>query len=147
MSQALKIILIVLASLIGLLVLFILIRFLLLQEHGNGSKLYRKYASNSDRMDACYRKILYQAASLNVNQLPSDTITSFAQRVDTRLGSHAMTVVCAPIIRMRFGQEKPIDEDVHRLCAFSEALEKRLRRELGLCRYIWARVIKLRRLP
>lgn len=147
MPQALLISLIAIAGLLILSAMFILTRYLMLQRHGSGLLLARKYTSNSDKMDLYYRRILNQAACLGIRQLPSDTITSFAERVDTRLGEQKMTHAVAPIILMRFGREDPEPEDMRQLSAFSDELERRLRRELGFFGYLWARIIKSRRLP
>ena len=145
--QALLICLLVIAGLLIAITIYILIRFLMLQQHGISSRMARKLKSNTDKMDMFYRRILHQAACLGIVQAPFDTITSFAQRVDEKLGDHKMTEGCAPLILMRFGREMPTDEDVQRLSAFSEELERRLRRELGLLEYLWTRIIKYRRLP
>ncbi len=147
MPQAFLIVLITFAGLLVLAAVYILIRYLMLQKRGAGLRLPRKYTSNNDRMDLYYRRILHQAACLGILLTPSDTITSFARRVDARLGEQKMTQASAPVIRMRFGREEPTAEDVKRLSAFSDELERRLRRELGLFGYLWTRIIKYRRLP
>ncbi len=144
--QALLIFLIVLGGLLVLSMLFVLSRFITLNKSGYGVKRTQKNISNSDRLDTYYRKILLQAACLGIRQLPSDTILSFAQRMDERLGEHKMAEACASVILMRFGRKEPTADDVNRLSAFSDELERRLRRELGLPGYLWARVIKNRRL-
>lgn len=144
--QALLIILIVLGVLLVLTVLYVVNRYIAINKRGYGVKQSRKNLSSSERLDVCYRRILLQAACLGIRQHPSDTIMSFAQRVDERLREQKMTDACSPVVRMRFGREEPTTDDVNRLSAFSDELEQRLRRELGLAGYLWARVIKIRRL-
>lgn len=146
-SHALKIMLIVLLCLAAALTLFITVRFLILLHgtHGSYLRLCRKYERVCDRLSACYSKVVRQSAFLGIGQRPSDTIESLAQRIDTHLGGETMSAVCAPVIRMRFGLQEPTNEDVKRLCTFSDELEKRLRNELGISGYLWRRILKARR--
>lgn len=147
MSRALKTLLIVLLCIAAALVLFIIIRFtmLLRGSHGYYLRLCRKYARVDDRLSACYAKVVRQSACLGVGQRPSDTIGSWVQRVDAHLEGQALSIVCEPVIRMRFGLKEPTNEDVKRLCTFSDELEKRLRHELGIGAYLWRRILKVRR--
>jgi hypothetical protein len=147
MPQALKIMLVVLLCIVAALVLFILVRFVILLKgsHGYYLRLCRKYPLVGDRLSACYSKVVRQTSYLGISQHPSDTIASLAQRVDMHLGGQTMSSVCGPVIRMRFGLQEPCSEDVRRLCAFSDELEKRLRHELGLGGYLWLRILKRRK--
>ncbi len=147
MSRALKILLFALLCIAAALVLFIIIRFLILLRSSQGYylRLCRKYPHAGDRLSACYAKVVRQSAFLGVSQHPSDTIGSWAQRVDAHLGGQAVSTVCEPVIRMRFGHKEPTNEDVKSLCAFSDELEKRLRHELGIGGYLWRRILKARR--
>jgi hypothetical protein len=146
MPQAIKIMLIVLLCIIAALVLFVTIRFLMLYmgSHGYYLRVCRKYERVGDRLDACYSKVVRQTAFLGISRCPSDTIASWAQRVDEQLGGQTISSVCAPVIRMRFGLEEPTNEEVKHLCAFSDELEKRLRHELGIGGYLWRRILRRR---
>lgn len=144
--QTLLMILMALGALLALISIYIFIRYVTVNTHGYGVKRSRWDISNSDRLNTYYRKILHQAACLGISQRPSDTITHFAQRVDARLGGSKMAEVCTPVVRMRFGREEPTTDDIARLSAYSDELERRLRRELGLPGYLWARIITHKRI-
>ena len=133
----------VILTLLAALMLFACIRIISLLHGTVGyfNRLYRKYKEYSQMMNACYGRIIRQMGFLGFKMQPDDTITSFACRIDRQLGGDAMTAACETIIRVRFALYSPSEDDVMRLCAFSTALEKRLRQKLGLSGYIWRRLL------
>ncbi len=143
MPVEIRIILIVLTGLLFVALIFAVIRLISFQKGADGyyKRLCRKYDSISERIGACYGKIIRQSSFLGVVQEPGDTITSFAKRVDEYLDSVEMTASCDSVIRMRFRLEEPVDYDLIKLCEFSASLEKRLRADLGISGYLWHRIL------
>ena len=142
-SPGFKTTLIVILSILVAFSLFALIRiFILLTDAKRYYKrVRRQYTDLGGRLDACYTHIIRQLMFWGLKQNPDDTIVTFARRVDRQLGGSDMITVSAPVMRMRFGLKEPIEEDVQNACAFSAGLERRLRSELGLARYLWRRIV------
>lgn len=143
MSDEAKITLIAIASVAAALALFAAARFILLLKGSNlyYKRLSRKYDTASGRVNACFARILRQAALLGIKMRNEDTISSFAARLDEYLGSGETARVCECVILMRFGFAEPDDDCVKALCAHIAVLEKQLRANLGLSGYLWRRVL------
>jgi len=123
--------------------LIALIRYLGLFAKGYYGRLCRKYDNAGDKLNACYAKVIRQAAFLGVRRQPSDTIQTLARRIDDALDNGAMSDVCRAVEVMRFGQKEPSEQDVKRMCEFSLELERLLRVKLGFRGYLWRRILRL----
>lgn len=130
-------------SIILLLVLLQVFRFISINT-GAGSyyrRLSRKYPKMGDRLDAAYRRLLMQLSFLGLKMEPSDTITTFALKVDEYMGNKNMSGVCEPVIRHRFGMADISDTEVMAVCDLYTETETRIRKQLGLLRYLFRRVL------
>ena len=142
-----KILLIILCADVAAFLIFLLVRFILLffRVESYYYRLARKYRNNAARADECYRQILRQLGFLGLTLEPSDTIASFCARADAALppdrGAVSLSSVCEPVILSRFAGRTPTDGEVRRLCDYYIATERRLRRTLGVRRYILRRMI------
>jgi transglutaminase-like putative cysteine protease len=128
---------------IGVCALYLLIRFLL-SYLGSGNyynRLCRRYKNRSDRLDAAYRRLIKQACFLGIRMEDSDTINTFAAKVDEMAGNTVMTRVCTPVILHRFALADIQNNDVRSICDHYANVEKKLRKELGPLKYIWHRFI------
>ncbi len=143
MSTGLKVTIIVILSLVVAFGVFVGIRVAMLLTDAKRyyMRILRQHADLGGRLDACYSRIVRQMAFWGLTQHADDTILTFARRVDKQLGGKDMAAVSMPVMRMRFGFIEPAEEDVHNACAFSAALERRLRNELGLAGYLWRRIV------
>ncbi len=142
-----KILLIILCCDAAVFLLFLLVRFILLffRVENYHRRLNRKYRDNAARADECYRQILKQLAFLGLEMAPSDTISSFCRRADETLKGmreeERMETVCRPVLLSRFARQAPTDRDIRRMCDFYIFLERKLRKTLGVRRYILRRMI------
>ncbi len=143
MPVEISVILIIIICLLLIAVFIAFIRLVALLKSANEyyKRLCRRFDTVCERIDACYGKIIRQTSFLGIKQEPGDTITTFAKRIDDYFDSTEMTESCECVIRMRFGLVEPSDCDLIKLCEFSEALEKRLRADLGLSGYFWHRIL------
>ncbi|HWR23504.1 MAG TPA: transglutaminase domain-containing protein [Feifaniaceae bacterium] len=143
MSAGLKATAIAILSLVAAFAVFAYVRLsmLLTDARHYYARIRRQHEDLGGRLDACYSRIVRQMAFWGVKQNPDDTMLTFARRVDKQLGGKDMTALSMPVMRMRFGLEEPMEEDVHNACAFSAALERRLKNELGLMPYLWRRIV------
>ncbi len=142
-----KILLIFLCCDAAAFLLFLLVRFILLffRVENFYRRLNRRFPSNADRADECYRQILKQLAFLGLEMEPSDTMTRFWSRADAVLagkrGEEKLTVVCEPVLLSRFAGRSPTDGEVLRMCDFYIALEGKLRKTLGFRKYVLHRML------
>ena len=136
----LLVLLILLAGFLAAAIIFFIIRYISLQRSGYDKK--HKDTTPGDRLTIYYRKILRQAACMGIHQHPSDTIQSFALRLEEKLTPQHISELFLPVMKMRFGCKEPTEEDVRLLSVFCIDLEKRLRHELGFFGYFLARIIK-----
>ncbi len=142
-SPGVKITLISVLSLVLAAAIWMGVRVVLLLTDGKRyyKRMQRQHTDRGQRLDACYTRIVRQLAFWGIRQEAGDTIATFAARADRCLGATDMATVCGPVMRMRFGLMEPLEADVESICALSAALEARLRRELGLMRYLWRRIV------
>ncbi len=142
-SPGLKIALISVLSLVLAAAIWMGVRVVLLLTDGKRyyKRMQRQHTDIGQRLDACYARIVRQLAFWGIRQEAGDTIATFAARADRCLGANDMAAVCGPVMRMRFGLIAPLEQDVENICALSAGLEERLRRELGLMRYLWRRIV------
>lgn len=82
-----------------------------------------------------------QLSFLGLKMEPSDTITTFALKVDEYMGNKNMSGVCEPVIRHRFGMADISDTEVMAVCDLYTETETRIRKQLGLLRYLFRRVL------
>ena len=143
MSTGLKVTIIAILSLVVAFGVFAGIRLsmLLTDARRYYMRIRRQHADLNGRLDACYSRIVRQMAFWGLTQHADDTILTFARRVDKQLGGKDMAAISMPVMRMRFGLVEPTEEDVQNACAFSAALERRLKNELGLMGYLWRRIV------
>ena len=52
-----------------------------------------------------------------------------------------METVCRPVLLSRFARQAPTDRDIRRMCDFYIFLERKLRKTLGVRRYILRRMV------
>ena len=136
----LLVLLILLAGFLAAVILFFIIRYISLLRSGYDTK--HKVTTPGDRLTMYYRKILHQAACMGIHQHPSDTIQSFALRLEEKLTPQHICELFLPVMKMRFGCKEPTEEEVRLLSEFFTDFEKRLRHELGFFGYLFARIIK-----
>ncbi len=147
-----KVLLVFLCCDAAALLIFLLVRFVLLffRVDNYYRRLNRRYGDNAARADACYRQLLKQLGFLGLEMAPSDTIQSFARRVDDTLsqspapdGAEApqMSAVCRAVEEARFALREPQDAEIRRMCDYFIRQERTLRRNMGLGKYILRRML------
>ena len=142
-----KILLIVLGADAVAFLIFLLVRFILLffRVENFYRRLNRKYPTNAARADECYRQLLKQLGFLGLEMETADTMDRFWARADAALGGkrpeEKLSSVCRPVLLSRFAGRPPTDGEVRRMCDFYISLEGKLRKTLGLRRYVLHRMI------
>ncbi len=142
-----RIVLIILACDLAALLIFLAVRFVLMffRVESFYYRLTHKYLDNGTRADVCYRQILKQLGFLGLKMAPADTITTFCTRADEALGEDpaqgSLQAVCEPVLLSRFARRKPRDPEIRKMCDFYIAMEQRLRKTLGMKKYIIHRMI------
>jgi len=146
-SRAGRILLIVLAAYLASMLLFLAVRSLLLFFRAESFyyHLIRRHPDRHEQADICYRRLLKQLGFLGLELEPPDTISSFCARVDEVL-EHSrlpdrMSEICRPVLLSRFAMRKPREVEIRRMCEFYTAMERELRRTLGMRKYVLRRVI------
>ena len=129
------------------LVVFLIVRFILLffRVENFYRRLHRRYPDNAARADECYRQILRQLGFLGLELEPADTIRSFCARAEETLGVQRgqprLTEVLEPVQLSRFALRQPTDGELRRMCDYYIELERRLRKTLGLGKYVLRRML------
>ena len=142
-----RIVLIILGCDLLAFLIFLGVRFVLMffRVESFYYRLTHKYLDNGTRADVCYRQILKQLGFLGLKMAPADTITSFCTRADAALGEdgghESVMAVCEPVLLSRFARRKPRDPEIRRMCDFYIAMERRLRKTMGMKKYIIRRMI------
>lgn len=142
-----KILLIILCADAAAFLIFLLVRFILLffRVENVYRRLNRRYPDNAARADECYRQILKQLGFLGLEMEPADTMVRFWTRADDALGGRRaeerLASVCEPVLLSRFAMRPPTDGEVRRMCDFYISLEGKLRKTLGLRKYVVHRMI------
>jgi transglutaminase-like putative cysteine protease len=128
---------------IALFVIYLTVRFLIgfVGASNYYRRLCRRYKNREDRLNAAYRRIIKQASFLGVDMEDGDTISTFAARVDEKTGDGLMTCVTAPVIKHRFALQDIRNDDVRTITDHYAAVEKKLKKDMGLFKYIWRRFI------
>ncbi len=142
-----KILIIVLVCDAAAFLLFMIMRFVLLffRVENFYRRLNRKHRDSAARADECYRQILKQLGFLGLEMEPSDTILSFCRRADEALSceedGEQIQNVCRPVILSRFANRPPTDEDVRKMCDYYIFMERKLRKTMGIRKYILRRML------
>jgi transglutaminase-like putative cysteine protease len=126
-----------------LLIIVLIIRFISANIGADSyyRRLCRRYQDRGDRLDAAYRKLLGQLGFLGLKVENADTISTFTRKVDEHMGNDRMSRICRPVISHRFGLGEVSDSDIKALCDLYTETEAIIRKELGIFRYLFRRIL------
>ena len=126
----------------GALLLYVALRLTLLYggERNYYRRLMRRYASAGEQLDAAYTKLVLQLAAYGIHAAPDDTMETLCARADALFGSRAVSEAVGPVQARRYGLRPTRDRDVRALAELTGTLERRLRKDLGLWKYLWRKL-------
>jgi hypothetical protein len=124
---------------VGCLLLFSAL-FLLFKYSGTKNyynRLCRRTKDRGKRLNAAYRKLLSEFGSIGLKLNACDTISTFSKRVDAYMGENTMSRLSESVIRYRFALTCVTDREIRALCAYYVSLHRKIRKEIGLFRYLY----------
>lgn len=133
-------------SLILLAVLLPLLLLLLKRRHVRRitpDNMRLRWTDRTECMEQTYHDILHQLSCMKVQPESGETLSAFADRAEhyLRFGSLKLDDVVWPVIRWRYGEHRPSEDDLEQILDLHLRLEGRLRESLTRPAWFFRRVL------
>ena len=102
-----------------------------------------RWTDRTECMEQTYHDILHQLACMKVQPESGETLSAFAIRAEhyLRFGSLKLDEVVWPVIRWRYGEHRPTEDDLEQILDLHLRLEGRLRESLTRPAWFFRRVL------
>ncbi|MBQ4637638.1 MAG: hypothetical protein IJB92_02760, partial [Clostridia bacterium] len=141
----LKLLIIAASGIAAFILLYLLYRYIFNRYFRNYDleRVKKKFSANSSVADFYYSDIIKQLEFFGVDMKDGETVLSYCEKADrfVRIGTYTMKMVGEIIIRSRYGNIAPTDDELRRIFFLHDSLESQMLENMGKSKYFWQRAV------
>ncbi|MBE5761576.1 MAG: transglutaminase domain-containing protein [Clostridiales bacterium] len=141
----LKLLIIAASVIVAFILLYLLYRYIFNRYFRNYDleRVKKKFSDNSSVADFYYSDIIKQLEFFGVDMKDGETVLSYCEKADrfVRIGTYTMKMAGEIIMRSRYGNIAPTDDELRRIFFLHDSLESQMLENMGKSKYFWQRAV------